>query len=1090
MMLPLAAKIATAPRDKKMTTIYQACQPRADLITGSFNPEVFTASLSSVFEHYQGGAAAASVVYTDPKTFFTEATYPTNGMRQVLGDVFRRLSGDLTAPAVHRLETGFGGGKTHTLIGLTHIAKCGKVLAGITDTLLDRKYLPEQGAVAVVGIVGDELPVQAIKGVRVQPYTLWGELAYQVGGEILYKSLDAEVTSFSAPGKEFLKAVFTGRKVLVMLDEMAQYATRLEAARPNGAEQLQAFLMTLLNYAQTNTGLSVVITLSGASDAFSRQAKTLKDVVGKVMGKEVSEAEAIALAEKAAEGTNSVVARAATTVVPVAASELSRLLARRLFTSIDASRAADVAQQFGSVYQVSSSYLPAHAQGTDYIERIQNFYPFHPTFIEFLNQKLASVENFQGTRGVLRMLSLVIRNLWEKKRPLSIVQTGDIDLKDERILNELLGRTGSGELQVVVNTDVGGPGSSEMEAGFSRAELCDRANPHPAGIPMHVLVWRAVFLHSLAGRSEGLASNLFGIIQQDAQLSCVMPDMSGPQVEMALNAIKKEAFYLRERDGRYYASLDPSVNRALGSIRNGVTDALAQEYVAGIVRSAIKDGSGIFRIVHDVFEPGHVEDRPKQLQLAVVALATKDIDVERMVTEAAAGPRRNQNLLMLLLPQTCKAVQDGSWNEDKTQRTAQALEKLLGIAKQVIAMKRLADQPGAYGLSDKHLEADNFRAERAEREKALETETVRLYDTLWYPSASGNLARKEVRTSSGESGVAVVNKVREVLRNDGELITQEDALTQEKLLQLNKRFFDSADALQIQTLRNNFNQRRSWPVLERSDLLDRVLRQGTVQGYWCVYLLQENNDHPDKFFAREQGGVPMDVNLEEPGWGIVTEPGAKKRDWMSGSISPSKVKDWTREAVIHQGATKVTDVVAAITTQHGNVPQNAILDALHTLAGEEAIAYYAGEPEQTDRPQLKTGGSTLLDSITPDHCVVTRAKAAERGWLIGNTKPSFRIDAEQSRVKLLPLLKRLGNVYTSEGGKSKVDYLDVYDLILPDGGTLRMQLNDASAVDMKALQELFEVLMSVAKVGPDTGAELEIKDSVSDCGLIKKLKGA
>lgn len=69
-----------------MTTIYQACQPRADLITGSFNPEVFTASLSAVFEHYQGGASATSPVYTDPKTFFIEATYPTNGMRQVLGD--------------------------------------------------------------------------------------------------------------------------------------------------------------------------------------------------------------------------------------------------------------------------------------------------------------------------------------------------------------------------------------------------------------------------------------------------------------------------------------------------------------------------------------------------------------------------------------------------------------------------------------------------------------------------------------------------------------------------------------------------------------------------------------------------------------------------------------------------------------------------------------------------------------------------------------------------------------------------------------------------------------------------------------------
>ncbi|OYU30554.1 MAG: hypothetical protein CFE39_13030 [Comamonadaceae bacterium PBBC2] len=297
------------------------------------------------------------------------------------------------------------------------------------------------------------------------------------------------------------------------------------------------------------------------------------------------------------------------------------------------------------------------------------------------------------------------------------------------------------------------------------------------------------------------------------------------------------------------------------------------------------------------------------------------------------------------------------------------------------------------------------------------------------------------------------------------------------------------DALQIKTLRDNFNQRRSWPVLEKADLLDRVLRQGAVQGYWCVYRLQDNNDRPDKFFAREQGGVPMDVNLEEAGWGIVTEPGAKKRDWMAGSVSPAKVKDWTREAVIHQGAAKVADVVTAVAAQHGNVPQNLVLDALHSLASEEAIGYYVGEPEQTYKPELKTGGSTLLDNVTTEHTIVTRAKAAERGWLTGNTKPSFCIEPDQSRAKLLPLLKRLGNVYTSEGGKSHVDYLDVFDLVLPGGGTVRLQLSEANAADMKALQELFEVLMSVAKVGSSTGAALEIKDPVADCGLVKKLKG-
>ncbi len=686
------------------------------------------------------------------------------------------------------------------------------------------------------------------------------------------------------------------------------------------------------------------------------------------------------------------------------------------------------------------------------------------------------------------MLSLVIRNLWEKRRQLELVQTGDIDLKDERILNELFGRTGTGDLQTVVNTDIGGPGSGEMQSGYSRSELCDRQNPHPASIPMHQLVWRTVFLNSLAGRSEGLASNVFGITQQDAQLACIMPEMSGPQVEMALRAIKDEAFYLREKDGRYFASLEPSVNRALGSIRNGIGNDIAEDYVASVVRTAIKDGTGLFRVSHDVFEPGHLDDKPGQPQLAVIALGTKTLNVERMVTEASTGPRKHQNLIMLLLPLTCKAEQGDPWNEEKTQRAVQAHEKLVGIAKQVIAMKRLAEHPGAYGLTEKHLEADGFITQRREREKALETETSRLYDTLWYPSASGSLARKDVRTGSGESGVALMNKIRETLKNDGELVTGDDALTKEKLIQLNILFFDAVDAVQIQTVRSNFSQRRTWPVLERPELLDRILRGGVEQGYWCVYRLTDNNDKPDKFFGREQGAVPMDVNLEEAGWGIVTEPGAKRRDWMAGSISPAKVKDWTREAILNMSAAKVPDVVEAIKVQHGDVPPNMVMNAMTLLAQEEVIAFFTGEPDQVSTPELKTGASILMENVGASHVVITKAKAAERGWLQGNVQVGVKVDPDESRLKLLPLIKRLGSIYLAEGGKSTIDYLDIYDLALPGNAKLRVQLENANAADMKHLQEFFEVLMSAASVGPKTKAELEISDPVKGCALIEKLK--
>jgi hypothetical protein len=98
-----------------MLSIQQTCQPRPDILRGSFNPEIFTASLSHVVDHYRGRPAVTHAPYTDAEQFFRDATYPTEGLRMVLTDVLSRLAGDHSVPALHRLETAFGGGKTHAL---------------------------------------------------------------------------------------------------------------------------------------------------------------------------------------------------------------------------------------------------------------------------------------------------------------------------------------------------------------------------------------------------------------------------------------------------------------------------------------------------------------------------------------------------------------------------------------------------------------------------------------------------------------------------------------------------------------------------------------------------------------------------------------------------------------------------------------------------------------------------------------------------------------------------------------------------------------------------------------------------------------
>jgi hypothetical protein len=86
-----------------MLPIQETCQPRPDILQGSFNPEIFTASLSPVLEHYHGQAAATQALYTDAEAFFRDATSPTEGLRMLLTDVFSRLAGDHSASALQRL---------------------------------------------------------------------------------------------------------------------------------------------------------------------------------------------------------------------------------------------------------------------------------------------------------------------------------------------------------------------------------------------------------------------------------------------------------------------------------------------------------------------------------------------------------------------------------------------------------------------------------------------------------------------------------------------------------------------------------------------------------------------------------------------------------------------------------------------------------------------------------------------------------------------------------------------------------------------------------------------------------------------------
>jgi len=159
----------------QMETIFDSCQPRDEVLKGELKDEIFRASLSDVHK------GVAEDVYKDPKTFF-DHTYRTDGLKTLLKEALGRLTGEKAAnSSVIRLETSFGGGKTHNLIALYHLAN-GKVSHDMVSDLLPPELLPQK-PVLVIPLIGSDLdPSSGMNHGKITTYTLWGEMAYEVGG--------------------------------------------------------------------------------------------------------------------------------------------------------------------------------------------------------------------------------------------------------------------------------------------------------------------------------------------------------------------------------------------------------------------------------------------------------------------------------------------------------------------------------------------------------------------------------------------------------------------------------------------------------------------------------------------------------------------------------------------------------------------------------------------------------------------------------------------------------------------------------------------------------------------------------------------
>ncbi|MBN1979066.1 MAG: ATP-binding protein, partial [Anaerolineae bacterium] len=247
-----------------MKTVFESCTPRPEVLKGELREEIFAARLKDVIE------GNADDVYQKPAIFF-DNTYPTEGLKILLGEALGRLTGAKPGNnAIIRLETAFGGGKTHNLIGLYHAARGHKP----GSVFVDDSLIPAPGAMQVIGVVGSDLqPSDGLDHGDAVTYTLWGELAYQLGGAAGYEAHAADGDrSRSAPGTGLLETLIGDEPTLIMLDEVARHLRAAKTVptatgKSDLAEQTVAFLMSLFEFAASKEHVVVVLTLADSRDA-------------------------------------------------------------------------------------------------------------------------------------------------------------------------------------------------------------------------------------------------------------------------------------------------------------------------------------------------------------------------------------------------------------------------------------------------------------------------------------------------------------------------------------------------------------------------------------------------------------------------------------------------------------------------------------------------------------------------------------------------------------------------------------------------------------------------------------------------------
>lgn len=610
----------------------EVVEPYADVATGTFQRAEFMADLGQV---HNGNAASE---YSHPVEFFSR-TYLTEGLRSLLQNAYQRLAGTGGDPIVE-LQTNFGGGKTHSLLALYHMAGSTPLhdLPGL-DQLFEggsANDFPTNVSRAVIyGTARSALEPLEQKlpdGRKLEIRTLWGDLAFQLGGEEAFLLVEKNDRRGIAPGSNLLSKLFAScAPSLVLIDEWVGYLRQIYRTPniPSGSFDANlTFAQSLTEAVKASRQTFLVASLPMSrievgGDGGEEALKRLKQTFGRVEA----------------------------SWRPASREESYEIVRRRLFKGIEGNAVVhrkNTIKAYRGHYKNHPNDFPSELVTQDYESKLERAYPVHPELFDQLYSTWGSLETFQRTRGVLRLMAQVIHELWINQDQSAMIMPGSIPVSSPRVMPEFR-RYLSDNWTSIIEQDVDGDNSVPYNIDVENPNLQKRSATKR--------VARAVFL----GTAPMGDSKNSGLDSRQINLGIVQPKETPSLFGDALRRLAYQAQNVHSEQGRYRYSTKHNLNRIAQRYASDIEDEILVAQVDKELSAeigALKD-RGRFAAVHFA-RSGSDEIPDENYGARVVMLGVshphgrKNSEAERKVRDilnsSGKSPRVYANTLVFLAP--------------------------------------------------------------------------------------------------------------------------------------------------------------------------------------------------------------------------------------------------------------------------------------------------------------------------------------------------------------------------------------------------------------------------------------------------------